>query len=67
LRIEIKKASEHKHIRIYIQYWCIDGKYRIYVARLRNGERRAFSEYCIYPAIKFAIDTSIVVPIRGVA
>ena len=22
---------------IYIQYWCIDGKYRIYVTRLRNG------------------------------
>jgi hypothetical protein len=22
---------------LYIQYWCIDGKYRIYVARLRNG------------------------------
>jgi hypothetical protein len=21
---------------IYIQFWCIDGKYRIYVARLRN-------------------------------
>jgi hypothetical protein len=20
-----------------MQYWCIDGKYRIYVARLRNG------------------------------
>jgi hypothetical protein len=29
---------------LYIQYWCIDGKYIIYVARLRNGERRAFSE-----------------------
>jgi hypothetical protein len=28
----------------YIQYWCIDGKYRIYGTRLRNGERRAFSE-----------------------
>ena len=50
-----------------MQYWCIDGKYRIYVARLRNGERPAFSEYCIYPAIQFAIDTSIVVPVRGVA
>jgi hypothetical protein len=22
---------------INIQYWCIDGRYRIYVARLRNG------------------------------
>ena len=30
---------------LYIQYWCIDGKYIIYVARLRNGERRAFSEF----------------------
>jgi hypothetical protein len=29
---------------LYIQYWCIDGKYIIYVARLRNGEMRAFSE-----------------------
>ena len=23
--------------QVYIQYWCIDGKYRIYVAKLRNG------------------------------
>ena len=22
---------------LHIQYWCIDGKYRMYVARLRNG------------------------------
>ena len=22
---------------MYIQYWCIDGKYKIYVARLKNG------------------------------
>jgi hypothetical protein len=27
---------------INIQYWCIDGKYRIYVARLRNGEKTSF-------------------------
>jgi hypothetical protein len=26
-----------RFIEFYIQYWCIDGKYRIYVARLRNG------------------------------
>ena len=24
-------------LSVNIQYWCIDGKYRIYVARLRNG------------------------------
>jgi hypothetical protein len=39
-------------IVLYIQYWCIDGKYRIYVARLKYrrktslmlclGERRAW-------------------------
>ena len=27
----------------YIQYWCIDGIYRIYVARLRNGGKTNFS------------------------
>ena len=27
---------------IHIQYWCIDGKYRIYVARLRNGRKPSF-------------------------
>jgi len=27
-----------------IQYWCIDGKYRIYVARLRNGGNTSFWE-----------------------
>ena len=65
---------------MYIQYWCIDGKYRIYVARFRNGN----NQYCIYPAIKFAqkmlsnliiikkitenpIDTSIVIPVSDVA
>jgi hypothetical protein len=32
---------------IYIQYWCIDGKYRIYVARLRNGGKTRFSESSI--------------------
>jgi len=25
--------------RLHIQYWCIHGKYRIYVARLRNPFR----------------------------
>ena len=25
-----------------MQYWCIDGKYRIYVARLRNGGKMSF-------------------------
>ena len=31
--------------KVYIQYWSVDGKYRIYLTRLRNGgERRAFSE-----------------------
>jgi len=29
---------------IHIQYWCIDGKYRIYVARLRNGGKTSFVE-----------------------
>ena len=27
-----------------IQYWYIDGKYRIYVARFRNGGKMSFSE-----------------------
>ena len=27
-----------------IQYWCIDGKYRIYVARFRNEEKTSLSE-----------------------
>jgi hypothetical protein len=30
--------------KLYIQYWCIDGKYRIYVARLRNEGKTSFSE-----------------------
>jgi hypothetical protein len=36
------------HLINYTQYWCIDGKYRIYVARLRNGGKMSFSEY-VYP------------------
>jgi hypothetical protein len=88
---------------IYIQYWCIDGKYRIYVTRLRNGGKTSFSEFfhlfraephesCIYhqytnivfilqqnlskknvilfnnkkKITETPIDTSIVVPVRGV-
>jgi hypothetical protein len=35
----------NKHMDI--QYWCIDGKYTIDVARLRNGERTSFSEFLI--------------------
>jgi len=31
-------------MKLNIQYWCIDGKYRIYVARLRNGGKTSFSE-----------------------
>ena len=38
---------------MYIQYWCIDGKYRMYVARLRNGEKTSISEsfhpFCAEP------------------
>jgi hypothetical protein len=34
--LRLYKAS----IELNIQYWCIDGKYRIYVARLRNGEKK---------------------------
>ena len=29
---------------IQIQYWCIDGKDRIYVARRRNEKKTSFSE-----------------------
>jgi len=28
-----------------IQYWYIDGKYRIYVARFRKGGKMSFSEF----------------------
>ena len=27
-----------------MQYWCIDGKYKIYVARFRNGGKMSFRE-----------------------
>ena len=33
----------------YIKYWCIDGKYRIYVARLRNGESESFQPFRVEP------------------
>jgi hypothetical protein len=33
----------------YIQYWCIDGNYRIYVARLRNGESESFQPFRVEP------------------
>jgi hypothetical protein len=39
-------------MKLNIQYWCIDGKYRIYVAILSIHFMP--SQYCIYPAIKFA-------------
>jgi hypothetical protein len=29
------------------KYWCIDGKYRIYVALLRTGERGALASLSI--------------------
>ena len=32
------------NIGSHIQYWCIDGKYQIYVARLRNWGKTSFSE-----------------------
>jgi hypothetical protein len=31
----------------HIQYWCIDGKNRMYVARLRNGGKRALASLFI--------------------
>ena len=42
---------------INIQYLCIDGKYRIDLAKLRNGGKNelylsSMHQYCIYPAIK---------------
>jgi hypothetical protein len=39
-------------MKLNIQYWCIDGKYRIYVAILSIHFMP--SQYCIYPALKFA-------------
>ena len=62
-----RQIMERLHLSplIHIQYWCIDDKYRMYVARLRKGGKTSFSEphkcyiyrlhqYCIYPAIRFA-------------
>jgi len=36
------KGNKNEGNAIHIQYWCIDGKYRIYVARLRNGGKMSF-------------------------
>ena len=41
------QRNENTDIKIHIQYWCTEGKYRIYVARLRNGERRALASLSI--------------------
>ena len=48
-------------MRRNIQYWSVDGKYRIYLTRLRNGMKDELlasqihlpstDQYCIYPAI----------------
>jgi hypothetical protein len=45
--MSMRPIVNNKHIDIFSpltsrqiytkQYWCIDGKYRIYVAKLRNG------------------------------
>ena len=32
-----KVQSNVTFLQIHIQYWSIDGKYRIYLTRLRNG------------------------------
>ena len=31
------------NLEIHIQYWCIDGKYKSYMAMLRNGGKTRFS------------------------
>ena len=36
--------NKHQLSLIYIQYWCIDGKYIIQMARLRNGGKMSFRE-----------------------
>jgi hypothetical protein len=38
---ETHKTKENK-TKTKIQYWCIDGKYRIFVARLRHGGKTSF-------------------------
>ena len=42
--IVVMYEEHYRHFCIYIeiQYWCIDDKYRIYVARLRNGGKTSF-------------------------
>jgi hypothetical protein len=37
-----KCSTPNQDMAINIQYWCIDRKYRIYVARLRNGGKTSF-------------------------
>ena len=32
-----KRLWTHNHRLVNIQYWSVDGKYRIYLTRLRNG------------------------------
>ena len=41
-KIVERGKMDRPNTQIHIQYWCIDGKYRIYVARLRNGGKDEF-------------------------
>ena len=34
--------------KLHIQYWCIDSKYRIYVAMLRNGGKTSYTRKTIF-------------------
>ena len=43
-------------VYIYI-YWCIDGKYRIYVARFRNGGETTFRQGTLYIYIDVFLQT----------
>ena len=36
--------STNTYTKKHVQYWCIDSKYRIYVARLSNGGKMSFSK-----------------------
>ena len=43
VRLHMTEGGEPDYIiRIHIQYWCIDGKYRIYVSRLSNWGKTSF-------------------------
>jgi hypothetical protein len=60
-------------LKINIQYWCIDGKYRIDVVRLKNGgkanssesfypfraEPQTFYIYCQYTNIVFILQQNL--------